>query len=81
VLDILAAQGQPVDEVRERVESEIRFANINIIEGIGASQYGIGAVIARLALAVLRDERSIFSVAAHVPDYGVTISLLAVLGR
>jgi L-lactate dehydrogenase len=80
VLDILAARGQPV-EIRGRVEREIRYANINIIEGIGASQYGIGAVTARLALAVLRNERSIFSVAADEPDHGVTHSLLAVLGR
>jgi malate/lactate dehydrogenase len=29
---------------------------INIREGLGASQYGIGAVIARLAEAVLRHE-------------------------
>lgn len=81
VLDMLAAQGQPVEEIRERMEAEIRYANINIIEGIGASQYGIGAVTARLALAVLRDERTIFSVAAYHPDYRVTLSLLAVLGR
>jgi L-lactate dehydrogenase len=81
VLDILAARGQPVQQIREQVETEIRYANINIIEGIGASQYGIGAVTARLAEAVLRDELAVFTVAAHHPDYQVTLSLLSVLGR
>lgn len=81
VLDLLAEQGRPVAEIREQVETEIRYANINIIEGIGASQYGIGAVSARLADAVLRDERAVFTVAAHHPEHGVTLSLLSVLGR
>jgi L-lactate dehydrogenase len=80
VLDILTAHGRSVREIREQVETEIRYANINIIEGIGASQYGIGAVSARLAAAVLRDERAVFTVAAHHPDYQVTLSLLSVLG-
>jgi len=62
------------------VETEIRYANINIIEGIGASQYGIGVVSARLAEAVLRDERAVFTVAAYHPEYEVTLSLRSVLG-
>lgn len=40
------------------MESEIRYANITIIDGIGAGQYGIGALTARLAEAVLRDEHA-----------------------
>lgn len=78
VLDLLAEQGQ---QIRDRVEAEIRYANINIIEGIGASQYGIGAVSARLAEAVLRDEQAVFTVAGYHPEYRVTMSLLSVLGR
>lgn len=80
VLDILSRQGGRVDEVREEVESQIRYANISIIEGIGASQYGIGAVVARLAEAVLRDEQALFTVAAHHPECRVTLSLLSTLG-
>ena len=60
------------------METEIRYANINIIEGIGASQYGIGVVSARLAEAVLR-EQAVFTVAAYHPEYEVTLSLLSVL--
>jgi L-lactate dehydrogenase len=49
-------------------------------EGTGASQYGIGAVSARLAEAVLRDERAVLPVAAYAPRYDVTLSLVSVLG-
>lgn len=81
VLDILSRHGGPAaDHVREDVESEIRYANINIIEGIGASQYGIGAVVGRLAEAVLHDEQALFTVAAHDSDRRVTLSLLSGLG-
>ncbi|MFD7160574.1 TRIC cation channel family protein [Kribbella sp. NPDC059898] len=80
VLDILTQRGEPVATVREQVESEIRYANISIIEGIGASQYGIGVVVGRLAEAVLRDERALFTVAAYQHDYRVTLSLPSDLG-
>jgi len=58
VLDLLRQSGQPVDQLKQEIENDIRYANITIIEGTGASQYGIGAVSARLAEAVLRDERA-----------------------
>jgi L-lactate dehydrogenase len=58
VLDLLGQDGQPVEKLRQEIENDIRYANITIIEGTGASQYGIGAVSARLAEAVLRDERA-----------------------
>lgn len=80
VLDILSRQGGRVDDVRAEVESQIRYANISIIEGIGASQYGIGVVVGRLAEAVLRDEQALFTVAAHHPGRRVTLSLLSTLG-
>jgi len=35
---------------------------ITIIEGNGASQYGVGMVAARVAGAMLRDERGVFPV-------------------
>jgi L-lactate dehydrogenase len=58
VLEPPGQGGRPVDELRQAIEDDIRYANITIIEGTGASQYGIGAVSARLAEAVLRDERA-----------------------
>jgi L-lactate dehydrogenase len=80
VLDLLAEGDTPLDELRADIENDIRYANITIIEGTGASQYGIGAVSARLAEAVLRDERAVLPVAAYHDGYGVTLSLASVLG-
>jgi L-lactate dehydrogenase len=70
-----------LDEVREQVEKEVRYANIAIIEGNDASQYGIGVVCARIAEAAVRDERVAMPVAAYRERYGVTIGLPTVVGR
>jgi len=81
VSDLLAQGDQPAHEVQEHIEEDVRNANITIIEGIGASQYGIGIVSARLTEAVLGDERSIFPVGFPQADYDVTLSLPCVVGR
>jgi L-lactate dehydrogenase len=74
--------GMPVTQVsRQRIEHDVRFANIAIIEGTGASQYGIGMVCARIAEIVLRDERAVIPVGSLNPAYGVTLSLPSVVGR
>ena len=73
--------GQPFVKLREEVERDVRYANITIIEGNNASQYGIGIVCARLTEAVLRDERTIFPVGTYQKTYGVTLSLPSVVGR
>jgi len=73
--------GESFDKVREAVERDVRYANITIIEGNNASQYGIGIACARLTEAVLRDERSIFPVASYQAGYGVTLALPSVVGR
>jgi L-lactate dehydrogenase len=70
-----------VDELREQVEREVRFANIAIIEGNDASQFGIGLACARITEAVLADERVVMPVAAYRERYGVTIGLPTVVGR
>jgi L-lactate dehydrogenase len=67
-------------DLRERVEQQVRFANITIIEGNDASQFGIGVACARIAEAVLRDERVVLPVAAFRERYGVTIALPTVVG-
>jgi L-lactate dehydrogenase len=73
--------GRELADLREEVEREVRYANIAIIEGNDASQYGIGAVCARIAEAVLRDERAVLPVACYRERYGVSIGLPAVVGR
>ena len=79
ILDALG--GRSHEEVRAEVEKEVREANITIIEGTGASQLGIGMVCARIAEIVARDERAVLPIGAFSPEYGVTLSLPAVLGR
>ena len=73
--------GESFDQVRETVERNVRYANITIIEGNNASQYGIGIVCARLTEAVLGDERTVFPVASFQAAYGVTLALPSVVGR
>jgi L-lactate dehydrogenase len=74
------ASGKPRDKLREEIEQEVRYANISIIERIGASQYGIGMVCARIAEVILRDEQAVLPIGAYQKKYGVTLSLPAVLG-
>lgn len=73
--------GESGDEFRRQVEDEVRYANITIIEGTGASQLGIGMATARIVEAVLRDEQAVLPVGTFNPKYGTTLSLPSVLGR
>jgi L-lactate dehydrogenase len=73
--------GQNRKELRHEIERQVRYANIAIIEGIGASQHGIGMACARIAEILLRDEPAVIPIASYNPEYGVTLSLLSVLGR
>jgi L-lactate dehydrogenase len=75
------AQGVSLEKLRERIERDVRYANIAIIEGNEASQYGIGVVSARIAEVVLRDERAVLPVGSYSKRFGVTLSLPSVLGR
>jgi len=56
-----------------------RYANIAIIEGSEASQYGIGMVSARMAEVELFDEREVLPVGSYSRRFGVTLSLPSVL--
>ena len=69
------------DDARRELESEVRFANIAIIEGTGASALGIGVVSARIAEMIIRDERSVIPLGSWNPEYGVTLSVPTVVGR
>jgi L-lactate dehydrogenase len=81
VRDLLAQHKIEFDAFRKAVEQDVRFANITIIEGIGASQLGIGVAAARIADAILHDERAVMPIGSFQPKYGVTLSLPSVLGR
>jgi L-lactate dehydrogenase len=81
VADLLARRSLAFGDFRKAVERDVRYANITIIEGIGASQYGIGLVSARIAEAILHDERLVIPVGSHVPRFGTTVSLPSIVGR
>jgi L-lactate dehydrogenase len=81
VTALLEERGEKLDEVRTQLESEVRYANITIIEGHDASQYGIGIVSARIAEMVLRDERAAVAIGSYHRAFGVTLSLPTVVGR
>jgi L-lactate dehydrogenase len=80
--------GKPVSEwvsqdssgLRQQVQDAVKFANITIIEGNDASQYGIGMVCSRLAEIVLRDERAVIPVGSYHKEFGVVFSLPSILG-
>jgi L-lactate dehydrogenase len=79
-----AALGQrehEVEEFRKEIEKDVRYANITIIEGTGASQLGIGLAVAAMTEMILRDERAAIPIGVYNPGYGVTLSLPTVLGR
>jgi L-lactate dehydrogenase len=81
VRKLIADRGERFSEVREQLEKDVRYANITIIEGNNASQFGIGIVSARITEMVLRDERAVIPIGSFNQRYGVTLSLPSVVGR
>jgi L-lactate dehydrogenase len=78
---LIKTRGESLKTLRERVEKEVRYANITIIEGHDASQYGIGIISARIAEMVLNDERAVIPIGSFQKKFGVTLSLPSVVGR
>ena len=68
-------------QYKQQIEKEVKYANITIIEGNNASQYGIGMVCARIAEIVLRDEQAVIPIGSYQAQYGVTFSLPSIAGR
>ncbi len=78
---LLHQRGDDEAAFRKAVEEEVRYANIAIVEGNDASQYGIGIVCARIAEAVLRDEGLAVPIGGFSREHGLTLSLPGVIGR
>lgn len=72
------------EEVKSRIDDGVRRAAYRIIEGKGATYYGIGAGLARIAQAIRGDERALLTVS--IPTSGlaglddVSLSLPRVVG-
>jgi L-lactate dehydrogenase len=81
VASLVRQRGEQLADLRAKIENEVRYANITIIEGHDASQYGIGIVAARIAEMILRDERSAVPIGSYQRKFGVTLSLPSIVGR
>jgi L-lactate dehydrogenase len=81
VRKLIEARGEKLADVRGALEKDVRYANITIIEGNNASQFGIGIVSARIAEMVVRDERAVIPIGSFNREFGVTLSLPSVVGR
>ncbi|TWU40306.1 L-lactate dehydrogenase [Novipirellula aureliae] len=64
---------------RRKIEQNVRQAAYQIIQGKGATYYGIGSALARIVSAILNDQRAILTVCGRVEKIGgvsdVTIAL------
>jgi L-lactate dehydrogenase len=78
---LLEKRDETLKDLRDRIEKDVKYANITIIEGHDASQYGIGIVSARIAEMILRDERAVIPIGSLQKEFGVTLSLPSVVGR
>ncbi len=66
------------------IDEKVRRAAYHIIEGKGATYYGIGSAIARIVEVILQDERSLLTVCTPMKDVAgvkdVTVSLPNLVG-
>jgi L-lactate dehydrogenase len=67
------------DEVKTKIDDGVRKAAYRIIEGKGATYYGIGAGIARIVRAIGDDEGAVFTLSNVEGFGGVSLSLPRVL--
>lgn len=80
-----ASHGIPLDEqVRANMDERVRRAAYHIINGKGATYYGIGSALARITQAILNDQRAILTVSSRqanvVGTQDVTLSLPQLVG-
>lgn len=78
--------GRPLDAaLRAEIAEKVRSAAYTIIDGKGATWYGIGAGLARVTRSIIDDERALFSVSqvsAEVEGVrDVALSLPRIVGR
>jgi L-lactate dehydrogenase len=81
--EVARRMGSPLTaEAKRRIDERVRRAAYTIIEGKGATWYGIGAALARIVQAVRDDERTVFTLSStDTPGYeNVSLSLPRVVG-
>jgi L-lactate dehydrogenase len=85
LLDFAEQSGRSLtEEVKSRIDDGVRRAAYRIIEGKGATYYGIGGGIARIARAIRDDERAVLTVSILTPEVEgvkeVSLSIPRVVG-
>lgn len=85
LLDFAEQIERPIDtQVQASIDNDVRNAAYRIIEGKGATYFGIGGGIARIARAIDKDEGIVLTLSSlestHVDMKGVSLSLPRVLG-
>jgi L-lactate dehydrogenase len=83
--DFCARQSVCLDDTfRDAINRQVRQAAYEIIQGKGATYYGIGAALAHIADAIIHDQRAILTVCAPLAEVegitAVTLSLPRLLG-
>ena len=72
-------------ETLDKIYISVRDAAYSIIEGKGATYYGIGLAVKRIAEAIVRDEHSVLPVSSMVDGHygvsGLCLGLPCVLGK
>jgi len=81
--EVAARMGVPLSrEARTAIDERVRRAAYAIIEGKGATWYGIGAALSRIVEAIRDNERAVFTLSnTDTPGYAdVSLSLPRVIG-
>lgn len=69
---------------RQMVDEQVRRAAYHIIDGKGATYYGIGSAVARIVDVLLHDQRAILTICARIENFpcceGVTLALPHLVG-
>jgi L-lactate dehydrogenase len=72
------------EQIRQDIDRKVRGAAYTIINGKGATYYGIGSALARIIDVILHDQRAVLTVCAPAADVAgiqnVTISLPRLVG-
>jgi L-lactate dehydrogenase len=71
--ELIAERRTTLDQAkRDEIDQQVRRAAYHIIEGKGATYYGIGSALSRIVDVILHDQRAILTVCAPEQDvYGV----------
>lgn len=80
VTELIAERNIDLAKFKDEVQEAVRYANIQIINGTGASQHGIGIVTTRIVEAILRDEQLVEPVGSYQADFGLTLSFPGRIG-